>query len=219
MHFSLRHVACTRTRPLARPAAATTAASLPSPLTHDAHSSPRPVCRPGAGVGVVTAPPQHASWPRAGRPWRPLTGPSGPQPPPHAAGEGRAGCGRVGGVCCVRAAASAAGGAAGRPPRAHRLGGRLGADLAPREIDLVRGLQRHRGGSGRAGAGLAVGHSHPGAGLTAGDAFMAPSSSPARAHVRTCHFYDISRLCEIVRVVTVSGGCPNASYVRLICFP
>ena len=127
MHFSLRHVACTRTRPLARPAAATTAASLPSPLTHDAHSSPRPVCRPGAGVGVVTAPPQHASWPRAGRPWRPLTGPSGPQPPPHAAGEGRAGCGRVGGVCCVRAAASAAGGAAGRPPRAHRLGGRLGA--------------------------------------------------------------------------------------------
>ena len=95
----------------------------------------------------------------------------------------------------------------------------FGGDLAPREIDLVRGLQRHRGGSGRAGAGLAVGHSHPGAGLTAGDAFMAPSSSPARAHVRTCHFYDISRLCEIVRVVTVSGGCPNASYVRLICFP
>jgi hypothetical protein len=65
--FHIGTCACTRARPLARPAAAATDASLPSPLTHDAHGSPRPVCRPGAGVGVVMPPPQHAElaarWP------------------------------------------------------------------------------------------------------------------------------------------------------------
>ena len=41
----------------------------------------------------------------------------------------------------------------------------------------------------------------------------------ARAHVSTCHFWDILRLYEIVRVVTVSHERPNASHVRFICSP
>ena len=54
---------------------------------------------------------------------------------------------------------------------------------------------------------------------TASDASVALSSSSRRAHVYTCHFRMISRLCEIVRVVRISHERPNAWHARYICSP
>ena len=90
-HFRSGTHVCTRAQPLARSTVAAAAASLPRPLTHDAHGSSRPVCHPVADVGFVEAPPQRGDLAAVSHPWRPLTGLHRSQRPPHARAAGRRG--------------------------------------------------------------------------------------------------------------------------------
>ena len=182
---------CTRVRPLARPAPPPLLprCTARSPATLTAH--PAPFAARAQALTPYTLPPPRAERAAARRPGRPLAGPSGPQRQPHARDGGLRGPRRLrqSGRRMLRARGTL-GGPRGRRQVALRpsVGRPFGGDLAAREMHVVRGLQRPRGGSGRAGAGLAAGHGHAGAGCTAGDASVTPSSSPARAHVRTCHF-------------------------------
>jgi len=131
-HLRFLRAACvcalrTRARPLARPATAAAAASLPSPLARDAKRSSRPVCLPDAGVGVVyaaaTARRAHCCWPALCLPERAATAAARAQRRPARAAPAAAG--RVACVTRARHLRRPAGPPAGRFTP-HRLAGRVG---------------------------------------------------------------------------------------------
>ena len=203
-------------------AGAALAAALAQPLARVVHDLPAPARITRAGVVACAAPPPRAAGTAHERPqasvggrWRRRRPPAGRRS--RRRGYGRAGrvrvdaahtlaphrwgvrrpCARV--VCAMHVASWTC-----PDPR-----GEIGAisHLEPREAPGR--LLAARGCPGGLGGGV----------RTASDASVALSSSSRRAHVYTCHFRMISRLCEIVRVVRVSHERPNAWYARYICSP